>query len=79
MYSLENEIVDCYAVLEPSLQRWLKAVGLPFEVAGGTKWYMGANITPVMLNIPRAECQLASTNFLFYEYLHMPQGFEFDI
>ena len=74
LYCRENNIQGCYAVLEPTLQRMLKGFGLPFKVAGSTRFYMGADITPVYLNFAEAEIVLSENNVLFFEYLHLPRG-----
>lgn len=79
LYCRESNIQGCYAVLEPTLQRMLKGFGLPFKVAGSARFYMGADITPVYLNFAEAETVLSENNVLFFEYLHLPRGIQFNI
>lgn len=50
-YCLKNSVSHYYAVVENNTFKFLRRLGLPFEVIGDAKYYLGGNTFPVYMNL----------------------------
>lgn len=70
LYNKSQGIEFCYAAVEWPLYKFLRRLGLPYEMAGRENFYMGAVIVPTIVLMSSAEEDIPVRNSWLYSYFN---------